>query len=164
MRNIGILGFGKSFIAFNLAGVRIDESYIYADRYAPYRSWNASEKSHIDVREQWDNSNEKSYCIIDHRESDVVPDVLVYSVAPDAAYIDTFRTMRKDIPVVPILNGLVNGSPWLFGNVFDPVIIVEWDGRQSATTKLGLPLSQRDKRIAQKFDRLWGAIDHVAHL
>ncbi|SFV08424.1 hypothetical protein, partial [Alicyclobacillus macrosporangiidus] len=143
MRKVGFAGFGKSFLAWNMAGT-VEDSVIYADHRAPYRVWNRT----VQVCERWgDVETAKPVLVcLDHEESEVAPDIVVYGVVPDPVRIETaLRAQRQSTkPVVPVLIGYEEtGVPWPFPPEFRPAITVPWDMRQATSPLVGAPLTLR---------------------
>jgi hypothetical protein len=162
MTKVGFAGFAKSFLAWNLAGA-VEGGVIYADPRAPYRVWNRV----VPVYEHWAdvNASKPALVCVDHEESEVAPDVVVYGVAPDPVRIETaLRIQRQSTkPVVPVLLGYEEtGVPWPFPPEFRPVIVLPWDMRQATSILAGAPLTRRDPQWRRRFQRLWEVIRDVA--
>ncbi|WP_029423368.1 hypothetical protein [Alicyclobacillus macrosporangiidus] len=161
MRKVGFAGFGKSFLAWNLAGA-VEGSVIYADHRAPYRVWNRT----VPVYERWANveTARLELVCIDHEESEVAPDIVVYGVTPDLGRIElALRAQRQSTrSVVLVLVGYEEaGVPWPFPPEFSPAIIVPWDMRQATSPLVGAPLTLRDPAWRLRFERLWEVIRNV---
>ncbi|MBX5437465.1 MAG: hypothetical protein IRZ33_09655 [Alicyclobacillaceae bacterium] len=162
MRTVGFAGFGKSFLAWNLAGA-VDGSVIYADARAPYRVWNRV----VRVCERWEDieAAQPALVCLDHEESDVTPDVVVYGVTPDPARVEAALKAQKESvrSVVLVLVGYEEtGAPWPFAPEFRPVITVPWDMRQATSPLAGAPLTRRDPVWRRRFERLWEVVCSVA--
>ncbi|AEJ44291.1 hypothetical protein [Alicyclobacillus acidocaldarius] len=166
MKIVGFAGFAKSFLAWNLAGA-VESSVIYADPRAPYRVWNR----HIRIYEHWLDVKRlqpsPALVCVDHEESDVTPEVVVYGVTPDLARVQAaIHTLQQaSRPTVLVLVGYEDtGVPWIFPAEFRPTLILPWDMRQATCALVGAPLTRRDPTWRVKFETLWREIQHVASM
>jgi hypothetical protein len=151
--NIAVLGFGKSFLAWNLAGC-FSRAEIYADANAPYRVWNRS----VRVVERAEQLREP-IVFVDHEEPDISADAVLWSAAPDnASVLRAMEAQRQHhLPFFLILNGYSreSGVPWPFQESFAPILTVPWDERSATCPKFGKPLTQRDPKFRARFQPLW---------
>ena len=145
---VGLIGFGKSFLAWNLAGA-VEDSVIYADSHAPYRVWNRT----VRVEESWAQVEKSApqLVVIDHAEAEVLPDQILMLVPPDPLRIEEALRMKKEQQgrrqLHLVLNGYEEGAPWLFPETFHPVAVLPWDVRQLSACVLRIPLVQRDPKF-----------------
>lgn len=156
---IAVLGFGQSFLTWNMTGC-LPGAVIYADDRAPYRAWNRA----IPVVEKADKITQK-VVFMDHEEPEISADVVVWSAAPDPASVSRAieAQHRANTPFFLVLNGYAReaGVPWPFPPSFDPVICIPWDERSVSCHKVGKPLTLRDAAFCARFQPLWEAIGLV---
>lgn len=129
---VGIEGFGRHFVTWNLAALL--QAPIYADHHAPYRSWNAA--GVVPVFERWED---KKYPIVlvDTRDAVIPVDRWLWCVAPDVKEV----TLAKERIETSGLNAslIINGSKQksLFGDV---LAAIPWEEQQTQAILMGMPL------------------------
>lgn len=156
---VAVLGFGKSFLSWNLAGC-VPNAEIYADSRAPYRAWNRA----VRVVERAE-ALQGDLILVDHEEPAVTAERLVFSAAPDPFSISRALDAKRQsrVPCFLILNGYVReaGVPWPFPAEFDPVVCIPWDERSVGCPKVGKPLTMRDPAFRARFLPLMEAMGVV---
>lgn len=159
MLKIGVVGFGKSFLAWNLAGLL--DAPLYADARAPYRRWNRT----IRILETMEAAQGAPVLVMDHEENEAFPDLSFYAVPPDPSLVlDIQRAVAQaERPTHLVLNGYSKQATWgVFAPEFAPLAVIPWDMRQASAILLGSPLAVRDPGFAQHFAPLIEVIRRVA--
>ncbi len=133
MLAVGVEGFGRHFIAWNLAALL--KAPIYADHHTPYRSWNTA--GAVPVFERWIGKN-PGIVMVDNRDPVILVDLWIYTVPPDPKEAELARERIENTGVNAHL--VVNGSKQkrLFGEGI--LTAIPWEEQQAQAILMGLPL------------------------
>lgn len=155
MLTVGIEGFGRHFIAWNLAALL--KAPIYADHHAPYRSWNTA--GAVSVFERWEGKKFPTV-IVDNRDPVSPIDMWFWILPPDPTEVELARERLDNTGAHAYL--VLNGTrqKGLFGERV--LTSIPWEEQQAQAILIGMPLVALVPPFATHFRSLVEVIARVS--
>lgn len=155
MLAVGIEGFGRHFVAWNLAACL--KAPIYADRQAPYRSWNTA--GTVVVFERWEGKK-VPVVIVDNRDPVIPIDIWFWTLPPDPKDVELARERLDNTGANAflVLNGIRQKG--LFGERI--LTSIPWEEQQAQAILMGMPLVALVPPFSSYFKPLLEVVSRVS--
>ena len=155
MLAIGVEGFGRHFVAWNLAALL--KAPIYADKQTPYRRWNTA--GVVSVFERWEGKKYPAV-IVDNRDPVIAIDLWFWILPPDPKEVELTRERLDNTGANAhlVLNGARQKA--LFGERI--LTAIPWEEQQAQAILMGMPLVALVPSFATYFGPLREVIARVS--